>query len=78
MKTVTLLLHAHLKRYAESAITEVTVTTDLNDTVGQILDTLNVPTAEIFALMVKGKQIELDYIPEAGEIIEALPIISGG
>lgn len=78
MNTVTLILHAHLKRYMKRESTDLTVPLEAGETVRDLLERLGIPLNEVFAFVVNGKGESPDYHPAPGDRLELLPAISGG
>jgi sulfur-carrier protein len=47
-------------------------------TVGDIVEELNIPKAQIGVLLVRGRHAELGHVPEAGDTIAIFPLVGGG
>ena len=76
--TVTLVLHAHLSRYAGGQ-RQVEVPHRPGAPLGTYLCALGIPPHEYYAVVRAGAVTrDLDAVPAAGEVIELLPAMSGG
>ena len=74
---VRVILHGHLRQFVpgEPRVVEVDAA---GRSAGAILRSLGVPVAEAAALVVGDEQEELDRVLRDGEILEAIPAITGG
>ena len=75
---VTLVLHAHLARYAEGR-SRVALPHRDGAGLSEYLRLLGIPPHEYFAVVRNGVvSTDLDAVLAAGEVVELLPAISGG
>ena len=47
-------------------------------TLGELLDALGIPRAELGILLVRGRHAELDHRPAAGDTVSVFPKVGGG
>lgn len=76
LKTVTLILYAHLRHFADKK--ELILQVDENETLEKIIERIKVPLSEISVFIISGKKFYEDHIPCDNDIIEVIPAISGG
>ena len=71
-------VHGHLVWYLPGKRERLQVTMQTGATVGDILETLEVPAAEILAISVGGRRVQLDCGLQDGDTVELIPVLSGG
>lgn len=74
---VRVVLHGELRQFAPRAAKVVEIDGD-GRTAADVLRGLGIPLAEAMAVVVDGEQEELDHVLRDGEVLEAIPAISGG
>jgi sulfur-carrier protein len=47
-------------------------------TVGSIVDELSIPRGEIGIILVRGRHVDLDHQPAAGDTVSIFPLVGGG
>ena len=77
-RAVTLVLHAHLSRYADDR-THVELPHRAGATIADYVQSLAIPEHEFYAGVRRGV-VTRDFrqVPEPGDVIELLPMLSGG
>ena len=76
--SVTVVLNAHLSRYAEGR-TRVELPHRSGATIADYVRDLGIPAHEYYAVVRRGAVTrDLNEEPTAGEVVELLPVISGG
>lgn len=74
---IRVVLHGELRQFAPRARKVVEVEGD-GRTAAEVLRSLGVPLGEAMAVVVNGEQEEFERVLRDGEVLEAIPAISGG
>lgn len=75
---VTLVLHANLSRYADGR-ERVELPFRAGASIAEYVQQLGVPAHEYYAVVRRGAVTrDLGEVPDSGEVVELLPVLSGG
>ncbi len=73
---ITLILNGHLRHFRGNK--EEVVELSGGESLGRILESLDIPPGDVMAFFIDGKNYNKDHVPHDGSIVEVIPAISGG